>query len=404
MPIGNLLSRRRERGADGDPLLSVTQDRGVIPQAIAGRRDTSSANKTSYWRVYPNDIVYNTMRMWQGASSRSDYFGIVSPAYTVCRPEPEASGRFLAYALKLPEHIRLFRGRSQGLTSDVWNLRFDEFAKIRLRFVPDYLEQEKIADILSSVDDAIERTRAVIDQVQVVKRGLMQKLLTRGLPGQHMQFKRTETGEVPEEWTFVPLGTLAASNRGLQTGPFGSQLHASDYVTHGVPVVMPKDIVHGYVSRESPARIPHEKAEELSRHRVQEGDLLFARRGDLGRVGLISRREVGWLCGTGCIRFRPREPDISRYLRQWMTWPPTVRWLNENAVGQTMLNLNTAILSRLPVALPDESERSLIVGVLEAPETQIGALRREIEGLRKTKQALMSVLLTGELRVTPKPE
>lgn len=285
---------------------------------------------------------------------------------------------------------------------------FREISKASLRSLrfafPSLPEQRRIAAVLSSVDDAIEKTQSAIAQVEVVKRALMQELLTRGLPGRHTRFKKTGTGEVPEEWTFLPLGALAASDRGLQTGPFGSQLHASDYVANGVPVVMPKDMTHGYVSHESPARVPYGKAEELSRHRVQVGDLLFARRGDLGRVGLISRREEGWLCGTGCIRFRPRNPAVSRYLRQWMASPPTLRWLNENAVGQTMLNLNTAILSCLPVALPAESERSLIVDALEAPEAQVGALKGKVEGLRRTKKALMSVLLTGELRVTPDPE
>ena len=207
--IGTLLSRRKERGSNDDPLLSLTQDKGVIPQDEAGRRNISSANKTTYWRVYPDDIVYNTMRMWQGASARSDYFGIVSPAYTVCCPAPGSSAQFLSYSLKLPEHIRIFRGRSQGLTSDVWNLHFDEFARIRLTFVPGYVEQQRIAAILSSVDDAIEKSQAVIDQVQVVKRGLMQELLTRGLPGRQRRFKETEIGEIPEDWELPSIGGVS---------------------------------------------------------------------------------------------------------------------------------------------------------------------------------------------------
>ena len=402
--IGTLLSRRKERGSNDDPLLSLTQDKGVIPQDEAGRRNISSANKTTYWRVYPDDIVYNTMRMWQGASARSDYFGIVSPAYTVCCPAPGSSAQFLSYSLKLPEHIRIFRGRSQGLTSDVWNLHFDEFARIRLTFVPGYVEQERIAAILSSVDDAIEKSQAVIDQVQVVKRGLMQELLTRGLPGQQRRFKETEIGEIREDWNFLPLGALATPHRGLQTGPFGSQLHASEYTSTGVPVLMPKDMMDGRVSDADSARIPEARAEELSRHRVKAGDLLFARRGDIGRVGLITKHEEDWLCGTGCLRFRPRDETVSPYLRHWTTWPKSVRWLNEHAVGQTMLNLNTSILGRLPVALPGESERSAIVDVLEALDRRVLTLEESVSGLLTVKRALMSVLLTGELRVTPDPE
>ena len=265
-------------------------------------------------------------------------------------------------------------------------------------------EQRKIAAILSSVDDAIEKTQAVIDQVQVVKRGLIQELLTRGLPGRHTRFKQTEIGEIPEDWNFLSLVDLAEPGHGLQTGPFGSQLHASDYVAHGVPVIMPKDMMNGYVSDAYSARISDEMAEELRRHKVRAGDILFARRGDLGRAGLITQHEEGWICGTGCFRFRPKNRTVSRFLRHWITWPVSVLWLNEHAVGQTMLNLNASILGRLPVALPSEAERSTIASIMEALAEQMQTLERRAEGLDTLKRSLMSVLLTGELRVTPDQE
>ena len=270
---------------------------------------------------------------------------------------------------------------------------------------PHLSEQRKIAAILSSVDDAIEKAQAVIDQVQVVKRGLMQELLTRGLPGRHTRFKQTEIGEIPEDWDFLSLVDLAEPGHGLQTGPFGSQLHASDYVAHGVPVIMPKDMMNGYVSDAYSARISNEMAEgELRRHKVRAGDVLFARRGDLGRAGLITQHEEGWICGTGCFRFRPKNRTVSRFLRHWITWPVSVLWLNVHAVGQTMLNLSTSILGRLPVALPSEAERSTIASIMEALAEQMQTLERRAEGLDTLKRSLMSVLLTGELRVTPDTE
>src|SRR5579885_693443 len=88
----------------------------------------------------------------------------------------------------------------------------------------------------------------------------------------------------------------------IQTGPFGSQLHQSDYVSQGVPVVMPKDIIDGRVSDKEIARISEEDANRLSRHRLQSGDIVYGRRGDIGRQALITERESGWLCGTGCLR------------------------------------------------------------------------------------------------------
>ena len=309
--------------------------------------------------------------------------------------------RFVLHFMRFAATNRLFTDLSSQ--SSIAHLTREKLALLKVP-LPPLPEQRKIAAILSSLDDAIDKTQAVIEQVQVVKRGLMQELLTRGVPGRHSRFKQTEIGEIPEEWDLLPLAALAQDGRGLQTGPFGSQLHASDYVKAGVPVLMPKDMMNGYASDADSARISEEKAEELSRHKVQEGDILFARRGELGRVGLVTKLQEGWLCGTGCLRFRPSDRAVSRYLRQWVAWPTSARWLNEHAVGQTMLNLNTSILGRLPVALPDDTERSAIVDVLEAFERRVRTLKENIEGLGQAKRSLMSVLLTGELRVTPDTE
>ncbi len=112
---------------------------------------------------------------------------------------------------------------SRAVQNDVWqsvqgstglcNIDLNVLKSLQV-LIPPIPEQHKIAAILSSVDDAIEKTQAVIDQVQVVKRGLMQKLLTRGLPGRHTRFKQTEIGEVPEEWEVVELVSVASVERG----------------------------------------------------------------------------------------------------------------------------------------------------------------------------------------------
>ena len=157
--------------------------------------------------------------------------------------ETRVSIEFLYYLLSSRSRFRMaFERLVQGSTG-LWNIEAQRFVGLQLS-MPPLPEQRKIAAILSSVDDAIEKTQAVIDQVQVVKRGLMQELLTRGLPGRHTRFKQTEIGEIPEDWDFLSLVDLAEPGHGLQTGPFGSQLHASDYVAHGVPVIMPKDMMN----------------------------------------------------------------------------------------------------------------------------------------------------------------
>ena len=118
-------------------------------------------------------------------------------------------------------------------------------------------------------------------------------------------FEESALGSVPKGWECIDLAELTKRFGGsIQTGPFGSQLHASDYVKSGVPVVMPKDIVNRRASTESVARIGTTDADRLSRHKLQAGDIVFSRRGDVERHALITEREVGWICGTGCLLLR----------------------------------------------------------------------------------------------------
>ena len=103
------------------------------------------------------------------------------------------------------------------------------------------------------------------------------------------------------EWKSVRLGDCCIEN-GIQTGPFGSQLHQSDYSEVGTPVIMPKDIRDGRVVEEGIARVGEVHIKRLARHRVAKNNIVYPRRGDVGKAAFITEREVGWLCGTGCLK------------------------------------------------------------------------------------------------------
>jgi len=104
-------------------------------------------------------------------------------------------------------------------------------------------------------------------------------------------------------WRESKLGELVQLEGGLlQTGPFGSQLHQSEYRSEGIPVVMPKDIADGGVSEVSVARVADETAERLSRHRLSARAIVLPRRGEITKRAFIRPEQEGWLCGTGCIK------------------------------------------------------------------------------------------------------
>ncbi len=175
--FGSLFSERVEIGRDDLPLLSITADDGVVYQEDTGRKNTSNEDKSKYRRICVNDIGYNTMRMWQGRSSLSNKEGIVSPAYTVVTPNSKVEPAFAAYIFKFPELVHVFYRYSQGLVSDTWNLKFSHFKKISW-VIPSIEEQQKIASVLTTVDQGIETLQRKLDCLKQEKKALMQQLLT----------------------------------------------------------------------------------------------------------------------------------------------------------------------------------------------------------------------------------
>lgn len=172
--LGDVFTERVESNCTYLPLLSLGQD-GVYPQSESSKRDISNKDKSKYKRICPNDIGYNTMRMWQGRSALSQIEGIVSPAYTIITPKKGMDPLFLSILLKLPYVIRDFHSHSQGLVNDTLNCKFNDFAKVKAK-IPSLIEQQKIASILSSLADEIEQYSEIVKALEIHKKGMMQKL------------------------------------------------------------------------------------------------------------------------------------------------------------------------------------------------------------------------------------
>ena len=173
--IGDIFQERSERGGTADELLSVTINNGVKRQADTDKKDSSSEDKSNYKKVLPGDIVYNTMRMWQGASGVSPWAGIVSPAYTVIYPLGRQNTIFWAYAFKYWRLIQEFQKFSQGLTSDTWNLKYPQLSDIHV-YEPSIDEQDAIVNILSMLDERVMAAEQELNKMRNLKSGLLQQL------------------------------------------------------------------------------------------------------------------------------------------------------------------------------------------------------------------------------------
>lgn len=298
-----------------------------------------------------------------------------------------------------------------------------DFDKLNIP-LPDSCVQKVIGEMYYSLSAKIEQNRRINETLEAMARSIFKswfvdfdpvRAKASGEPPESIcrrlglspdvlalfpdSFQDSEFGEIPASWYISTLATEAKRFGGfIQTGPFGSQLHAADYVDEGVPVVMPQDLVNRRISVERIARVTAEMAQRLSRHSVKPGDVVYSRRGDVERHALVSEREAGWLCGTGCLLVRLGDAWPSQaYLSEVLDLPVTREWLVRHAVGATMPNLNTTILGNMPFLIPSES-------LLHAFESIAGPLRKlqidkcvESDLLAVTRDTLLPKLLSGEL-------
>ncbi|MBP8532157.1 restriction endonuclease subunit S [Streptomyces sp. MK37H] len=182
---------------------------------------------------------------------------------------------------------------------------------------------------------------------------------------------------VPTAWEHSTLEEICERGGGnIQTGPFGSQLHASDYVPIGVPSVMPQDIGDNVIRDDFIARITVEDSLRLSRYLLAAGDIVYSRRGDVERRALVRPEQEGWLCGTGCLRIRPGNGINSAYLSYYLGHSSVRQWIKQHAVGATMPNLNTKILGAVPVVAPPWREQESIAAALGALDDKIAVNER----------------------------
>ena len=194
--IGDIYAERSQRGASDMELLSVTMNDGVKPRSEIEGKDNSSEDKSNYKIVRKGDMVYNSMRMWQGANGISPCDGIVSPAYTVLMPKQEINNGYFAALFKSANLINEFRKNSQGMTSDTWNLKYPQIETIKVQ-IPSVSEQDKVSEMFSVLDERIAAQSRLVESLKKYKRGLLSQLIA--------QKKAFDTSG---EWKTVKLGHI----------------------------------------------------------------------------------------------------------------------------------------------------------------------------------------------------
>jgi type I restriction enzyme, S subunit len=315
------------------------------------------------------------------------------------RPHKCLDHRFLYYTFLDKGKTERFSPLFTGAT--IKHLPREKLAKVEID-IPPLPTQHKITSLLSAYDDLIENNTRRIAILEEMAQAVYREWFVnfRFLGHENVKLVDSPLGQIPEGWEVVTLKDVCAEKKGIQTGPFGSQLHRSDYTDDGTPVVMPKDIIDARISTHSIARVPDEVCDRLPRHRLEVGDTVCARRGEIGRNAFVTERESQWMCGTGCMRLRPRKAVISpRYLFDNLCTPEIVSLIAGKAAGAIMPNLNIGIMESVPILLPPKSVQlcyeSSALDNLELISTLVSKNRN----LRTTRDLLLPKLISGRLNV-----
>lgn len=419
------LSKPRSEFGEGFPFLSFKDVfyNTFVPQNLRQLVKSSEAERRSL-SIKRGDVFLTRTsetvdELGMGCVALTDIPNATFNGFTK-RLRPKSQGAIV------PEYAGYFF-RSPSFRSDIYamsslstraSLNNEMLARLTI-ILPSVEEQTAIGQVLKAFDDKIELNRRMNETLEAMACALFKSWFVdfdpirarvdghdAAIPGTLVNlfprsFCRSEFGGLPEGWRVTSLGEEAKRRGGMiQTGPFGSQLHAADYLKSGVPVIMPQDLSRRRVLTAKIARVSEGDAERLGRHRVKPGDIIYSRRGDVERHALIGPRESGWLCGTGCLLVRVGENFPSPLFASLaLDVPETRAWIVQHAIGATMPNLNTGILARVPLLMPDDA-------LLLKFENTLGPLAKRIvdndsntEVLGNIRDTLLPKLISGELRV-----
>jgi type I restriction enzyme, S subunit len=358
-------------------------------------------------RVRNGDVIVSTVRTYLRAIApihNPEENLIVSTGFAVIRPQRDVNGNFAAYALRAPNFVEAVVARSVGVSYPAINA--GEIGTLSIA-IPPGGEQSAIAAFLDRetgrIDALMEKKQRQMELLQEKRTALISHAVTKGLdPTVPMKESGIEwLGKIPAHWE---LGKLKHITSSIQTGPFGSQLHAGEYVENGIPAINPSNLQNGKIVPDWRCCVDEKIFSRLKRHRLDEGDIVFARRGEMGRCALVTREEDGWLCGTGSIRIRiNKENAYPPFVYQVLSTPGVRDWLFLESVGSTMDNLNTEIMSQIPILLPPLDEQIYVVGKIEKHLQQIDNLKTKIQEsldrLKEYRTALISAAVTGRIDV-----
>lgn len=341
----------------------------------------------------PTDILYSKIRPYLRKAAFPRFSGLCSADMYPLRTTGRVYPGFLL-AVLLGDQFTAF-ATSVSMRTGIPKINREELAHYHFA-LPPFREQERIADILSSVDDAIEATQAVIDQLQFVKKVMMAELLTRGLPGRHTRFKQTEIGEVPDGWQVCRVDELGI----VKLGRMRSPVYTSG---QNRPYLRVANVLDGEIDSSDVLEMPFED-DKFEDFRLMHGDILLNEGQSLnlvGRSAIYRGDPPDCAFQKTLLRFRATRLDVDFAHFVFQHYLYNGRFA-ANAVQTTSIAHLTGVrFAAMWMPVPKREEQQEIARLLGSLRDREWMERQTAAALGTLKSCLASVLLTGDLRVTP---
>lgn len=367
---GDAFRNSKAKGEAGLPIYSVTQDRGLVRRDSLERHMGADAADETNLRAQPGDLVYNMMRMWQGAVGMASEECMVSPAYVVLAPEKGISSKFFDYWFQNRHMLHQLWAYSHGLTNDRLRLYYQDFAKIPLA-LPDQPEQEKIGAVLDATSRKITLLIDKKTALEDYKRGLMQRLFSREL-----RFTRDDGSAFPD-WEERRLSKMfrERSERGNPTAELLS-------VT-----------MHNGVRRASDVARAQEASVDRSNYKcVCSGDIAYnSMRMWQGANGLS---EYDGIVSPAYTVVTPNCGQIPKFWAYYFKFPPVVNQFRKYSQGLTKdtWNLKFPLFGEIKVMVPHPDEQRKIAATFSVVDAKIDALSQKISEMEAFKKGLLQKL------------
>lgn len=392
----------RNRGVNEQNLLSLSYGR-IVRKDISTVEGLLPESFDTYQIVEPGDIVLRLTDLQNDQRSLRVGLvperGIITSAYVNLRPRLEHDPRFLFYQLHNIDLRKVFYSLGGGVRQ---SMKYEELKRLPI-LLPPIEQQLAIADFLDQETRRIDVLLQKQRQLSLLVDEQLNSETSAIITGHSKGSKKTGVewmGSLPNTWDVVPLGRIAAL---METGPFGSQLHAQDYESGGTPVINPAHIENGSIVADENSAVGSEAAARLERHAFRVGDLVVARRGEVGRCAMVTAEQVGWLCGTGSMKVRLKPGHCPEYFSLLLQTPGPLEQLLLHSVGSTMPNINPTILSRLLVPVPPLAEEIEIVALVQALRRRAASIKRKVNDAvvqeKEYREAILSAAVTGGIDV-----